>query len=96
MSSMTIDVSDLRNMYSEKVRELAEFLEAKLKAKIDVADREVTVKFEEREKVPSRDYLRVLLRKFLHRTELREEFRVISGLEKVLVIKERKWVKASE
>jgi hypothetical protein len=90
---MIIDVGELRDKHGDKVKKLSEFLEEKLKIKIDVADREITLKPEEKGKqLPSKDYLRVLLRKFLHREELREEFRVIAGKENVLVIKERKGV----
>ena len=96
MSSMTIEISELRSMYDEKVKALAEFLKSKLKAKIELADRDVIIKFEEKERVPSRNYLRVLLRKFLYKAELREEFRVISSPERTLVIKERKLVKEAE
>ena len=63
-----------------------------MKTKIDVSDREITVESTEKGQVASRDYLRVLLKKFLHREELKEEFRIISGKENSLVIKERKIV----
>jgi hypothetical protein len=63
-----------------------------LKTKIDVADREITISPTDKGAVASRDYLRVLLRKFLHKEELKEEFRIIAGKENTLVIKERKLV----
>jgi hypothetical protein len=65
-----------------------------LKTKIDVADREITIKPTEKGAVASKDYLRVLLRKFLHKEELKEEFRVIAGKESSLVIKERKMIES--
>jgi len=89
---MVIDIGELRDKYGDEIKRLTEFLEEKLKTKIDVADREMILKPQEKGKPPSKDYLRVLLRKFLHREELREEFRVIAGKENVLVIKERKEV----
>lgn len=92
MSTIKIDIAELRDRYGEEVKKLAEFLEEKLKMKTDVADREITLKPEEKGAVASRDYLRVLLRKFLHKKDLKEEFRVIAGKENVLVIKERKKV----
>jgi len=96
LSSIIIDMGELRDKYSDEAKKLSEFLEEKLKTKVDVADRELTFKPEEKAKLPSKDYLRVLLRKFLHKEDLKEEFRVIAGKENVLVIKERKRVSESE
>jgi len=90
LSSIVIEISELRSRYKETVKKLAEFLESKLGVKIDVSDRELRAKFEKG--AVSRAYLRVLLRKFLHREDLKEEFRVISGSEGALVIKERKFI----
>jgi len=92
MSTTKIDIAELRDRYSEEVKKLSEFLEEKLKTKTELADREITLKPEEKGAIPSKDYLRVLLRKFLHKEDLKEEFRVIAGKENVLVIKERKLV----
>jgi len=94
LPSITVEISELRSRYAETIKELAEFLESKLGVKVDVSDREVRVE-SEKGAVP-RDYLRVLLRKFLHRKDLKEEFRVISGSEGALVIKERKLVTEEE
>ncbi len=91
MSSVIINISELRGVEGESVKELAEFLEEKIKAKIGVGSNEITVEPEDTgEAVPSKAYLRVLLRKFLHREELKEEFRVISGGENVLIVKTRR------
>jgi hypothetical protein len=91
LSSIIIDVSELRDVEGENVKELAEFLEEKTKAKIDVGGNEITVKPEtEGKAVPPKAYLRVLLRKFLHKAELKESFRVISSGENVLMIKTRR------
>lgn len=91
MSSMIINVSELRDVEGESIKELAEFLEEKLKAKIDVGSNEITVKTgNEGKTVPPKAYLRVLLRKFLHKAELKGEFRVISSGENVLMIKTRR------
>jgi len=54
-----------------------------------LAKKEVTLEFEEG-KEASRSCLRLLLRKFLHREDLKEDFRVISGGENVFIVKERK------
>lgn len=90
MSSIVIEISELRNKYKERIKELGEFLEGKLGVKIDVSEREVKVESEGG--ALSRAYLRVLLRKFLHKQKLKEDFRVISGPEGALVIKERKFI----
>lgn len=90
MSTTVIKISELRNIDDESVKDLAEFLEGKADAKADITSDEVTLNFEEGKKAPSRAYLRVLLRKFLHRAELKEDLRVISGRENVFIIKERK------
>lgn len=88
--SMVIDTSELRDKHGAEVKELADFLGEKVKAKINVGDREITLTSREKGKIPSKNYLRVLLRKFLHKKELKDEFRVISGKENILIIKERK------
>ncbi len=97
MSSIIINVSELRDVEGESVKELAEFLQKKIRAKIDVGSNEITVKPENEDKVvPPKAYLRVLLRKFLHRAELKEDFRVISSGENVLMIKTRREARIEE
>lgn len=89
--TLIINVSELHDVEGESIKELAEFLEEKTKAKIDVGSNEITVKLgNEGKDVPSKAYLRVLLRKFLHRAELKGEFRVISSGENVFMIKTRR------
>ncbi len=91
MPNATIEISELHDKDgNEKVRDLTDFLKDRVKGKIDVAGSELTLSYEEKEKAPSKTYLRVLLRKFLHKAELKERFRVISGKENVFIIKERK------
>ena len=90
MSTIVIRISELRGKDEENVEDLAEFLEGRADAAVDVTSDEITLKYEEGKKGPSRPYLRVLLRKFLHKSELKEEFRVISGKENLFIIKERK------
>ena len=89
MSSIVIDVSDLRSYEGECVKDLASFLEKRLDGTVSVAKKEVTLAFEEG-KEATRSCLRLLLRKFLHQEELKEDFRVISGGENLFVMKERK------
>ena len=90
MSTISVNISELRGIDNESVNDLAEFLEGRTDAKVDVTSGEIILNYEEGKKVPSKAYLRVLLRKFLHRAELKEELRVISGKENVFIIKERK------
>ena len=92
MSTFTIQTSELRGKNTEKIEDLAEFLKDRVNAKIDVASSEITINYEEVKERPPKTYVRVLLRKFLHKAELKEQFRVISGKENVFIIKERKSV----
>jgi hypothetical protein len=84
-----IDISELRSFDGESVKSLANFLESRLDGAVVIAKKEVTLDFEEGNE-SSRSFLRVLLRKFLHKEALKEDFRVISGGENLFVIKERK------
>ncbi|MFQ5836576.1 MAG: 60S ribosomal protein L22 [Candidatus Bathyarchaeia archaeon] len=90
MSTFVVKISELHGKDEENVEDLAEFLEGRADATVDVSSDEITLKYEEGKKAPSKAYLRVLLRKFLHKAELKEDFRVISGKENVFIIKERK------
>jgi len=92
VSTTKIDVSELHSKYGSEAKKLAEFLEEKLQAKIDASDREITLKAKEKGKefTVSKEHLRVLLKKFLHQQDLKEEFRVITGKEGILTLKERK------
>lgn len=85
---MRVDISELKSEGSDLIKELTEFLEEKTKAEVERAADEIVVKGEG--KNVSRSYLRVLLRKFLHKQELKKYFRVIGGKENAFVIKERK------
>jgi hypothetical protein len=88
MSEMRVDISELKSEGSDLIKELVEFLGEKTKMEVERATDEIVVKGEG--KNVSRSYLRVVLRKFLHKQELKEYFRVIGGKENTLVIKERK------
>ncbi len=90
MSTIVIKISELRGKDEENVEDLAEFLEGGADATVGVTSDAITLNFEEGKKAPSKSYLRVLLRKFLHKAELKEDFRIISGQENVFIIKERK------
>jgi len=88
MSEMRVDISELKSEGSDLIKELAEFLKEKMKTEVETATNERTIKGEG--KAISKKYLRVILRKFLHRNELKNYFRVIGEKENVLSVRERK------
>ncbi|UCC57937.1 MAG: hypothetical protein JSW14_06130 [Candidatus Bathyarchaeum sp.] len=90
MSTVVVNVSDLRGYEGDYVKDLMDFLEDRLDATVSSTKNEVTLEFEEEKEAPSRKDLRLLLRKFLHREYLKEDLRVISGGEDAFIIKERK------
>jgi hypothetical protein len=94
MTETRINTSDLKSEGSDLVKELAEFLKEKTNAKVETGTDEIVVKSEE--ETVSRLYLRVLLRKFLHKKELKDYFRVIGGKENSLVVKEKKITEEEE
>jgi hypothetical protein len=95
MVETKINISDLKKEGSDVVKELTAFLEEKTNAKVEAETAEITVKGEGEEAI-SRTYLRVLLRKFLHRQELRDYYRVIGGKDNTLVVKEKKMAEEEE
>lgn len=88
MVETIVDISELKSEGSDIIKELAEFLEEKTKAEVETATNEIIVKGEG--KSISKKYLRVILRKFLHKSELKDYFRVIGGRENTLIVKEKK------
>ena len=84
---MRIDISELKEEGSDLIKELANFLEEKMGVEVKTEKDEIIVEGEE-ESI-SKKYLRVLLKKFLHKNELRESFRVI-GKENTLTVKGKK------
>jgi len=88
VTELRVDISELKSEGSDLIKELADFLKEKTKAEVETATNEIIVKSEE--KTVSKSYLRVLLRKFLHKNELKDYFRVIGGKENSIMVKERK------
>lgn len=89
MVKIPVVISDLRKKVDgDTVKELADYLEEKLGVDFDLTGSEIVLSYEEENPV-SRSHLRVLLRKFLHREELKD-FRVIAGKENAFIIKEKK------
>lgn len=89
MAETKIDISDLKREGSDLVKELTTFLEEKTNTKPETGTNDITIK-QEGEEAISRTYLRVLLRKFLHRNELKDNYRVIGGKDNTLIVKEKK------
>ncbi len=88
MTEVKINISDLKSEGGDLIKELAEYIKGKTQADVQTATNDIIIKGEE--KIVSRGYLRVLLRKFLHKQELRDHFRIIGGKENALIVKEIK------
>jgi len=88
MAETRIKISELKSEGSDLIKELADFLKEKTKAEVETTVDTIIVKGEETK--VSKKYLRVLLRKFLHRSELKDYFRVIGDEENTLMVKEKK------
>jgi hypothetical protein len=88
MVEMKIDASELKSEGKDVITELADFLKEKTGAEVTTESKKVTVKGEGA--AVSKKYLRVLVKKFLHKRELKDYFRVISDEEDTLKVKERK------
>jgi predicted HAD superfamily phosphohydrolase len=86
MTEIKINISELKSEGEELIKELAEFLKEKTNAEVDKATDSITVRGE----AVSKKYVRVILKKFLHKKELKESFRVIGEKENSLMIKEKK------
>jgi hypothetical protein len=88
MAEAKIDISELKDEGSDVIKELTAYLKEKTNAKVETGINEIVVKGEEPN--VSRTYLRVLLKKFIHKKELKEHFRVIGGKENTLIVKGKK------
>jgi hypothetical protein len=81
-------VRELRDKANgETVKELMSFLEDRIDVEVKATGDTITI---DEGNGPSKAYLRVLIRKFLHQADLKEDFRVISSKENIFTIKERK------
>ena len=88
MVEIEVNIADLKGEGSDLINELAEFLGEKTEVEVETRTDEIVVIGEG--KTVSKKYLRVILRRFLHQTDLKDFFRVISGGESGLIVKERK------
>jgi hypothetical protein len=88
MADIVVDASELKDEGKQVVQALADYVKEKTGAEVTKESNKVTVKGEG--KAVSKKYLRVLVKKFLHKKELKEYYRVISSDEDTLKVKERK------
>ena len=88
MVEMKVDASELKSEGKDMLKELADFLKEKTSAEVTTESKMVTVKGEGA--AVTKKYIKVLMKKFLHQRELKEEFRVISDKENTLKVKEKK------
>jgi hypothetical protein len=89
MVEMKIDASEIKGEGSDMTKQFADFLKEKTGAEVTSESNTITVKGEGA--AVAKKYLRILAKKFLHKHELTESYRVISDEEENgLKIKERK------
>jgi hypothetical protein len=90
MLEIIIDTSELRSKSgNEAVEDLVTFLKEQLKTDVETSGNTLSISTEKH----TRPFIRTVIRKFLHRVELKEDFRVIAGKEHSFIIKERKIIK---
>lgn len=89
MTELKIDISELKSEGEDLIKELVEFLEEKMNTEIERTADFIILKGEKN--VPKK-HLKVVLKKFLHKTELKHYFRIIGGKENSLKVKERKLI----
>jgi hypothetical protein len=94
MVEMKINASEIKNEGKDTIKNLANFLKEKTNAEVTTEAETVTVKGEG--EAVSKKYLRVLVKKFLHKQELKEYYRVIADEENTLKVKERKLYEEKE
>ena len=87
MTETTINISELKSEGGNLIEELADFLKEKTKAEVKTTTETIIVQSEG--KNVSKKYIRILLKKFLHKKELKEYFRII-GEKETLKVKEKK------
>ena len=87
MAETRINISEIKSEDSSLIKELADFLKEKTEAEVETTTDAIIVKSED--KNVSRKYVRVLLKKFLHKNELKEYFRII-GTKETITVKRKK------
>jgi len=94
MVETKINISELKSEGSDLIKEMVGFLKEKTKAEVETTVDAVIVRGEG--EYVSRKYLRVLLKKFLHKKELKDYFKVIGHEENALMVKEKKIAEEEE
>lgn len=87
MIEMKVDASELKGEEAKIIEKLADFLKDKTGGEVTTEGKTVIVKGEG--EALSKKYIRVTVKKFLHKHELSDTFKVI-GDEDALKVKERK------
>jgi hypothetical protein len=88
MMEIKVDASEIKGEKDNVIQDLADFLKEKTSAEVAVEGEKLTVKGEG--DAVTKKYVKVLLKKFLHKQELTETFRVIMDKEDTLKVKERR------
>jgi hypothetical protein len=88
MVEIVVDASELKDEGKQVVQALADFVKEKTGGEVREVSNKVTVMGEG--KAVSKKYLRLLVKKFLYKQELKDYYRVISSDEETLTVKERK------
>lgn len=83
-----VDASEIKKEKDDVIKSLVDFLKDKTSADVTAEGELVTVKGEG--DAVTKKYVKVLLKKFLHKQELTEAFRVIMDKEDTLKVKERR------
>jgi hypothetical protein len=88
MVEIKVNASELKGDESKLFEKLSDFLKDKTSGDISNDGKTVTIKGEGA--AITKKYIKVTVKKFLHKHELTETFRVIADEENTLKIKERK------
>ena len=88
MVEVKVDASKTKGEASDILTQLAAFLKEKTGGEVTNDGGDMVVKTEA--KGVNKKYVKVLLNKFLHHNELKENYRVIAGEEDTLTINERR------
>jgi 3-methyladenine DNA glycosylase Tag len=83
-----VDASELKREKGDLIKALWDFLKEKTSADVTTEAEKLTVKGEG--DAVSKKYVKVLLKKFLHKRDLTETYRVIMDKNDVLKVKERR------
>ena len=88
VTEIKVDASEIKGEGSDIISKLADFLKEKTGVEVATDSNKLTVKGEG--DAVSKKYVKVLLKKFLHKQELKDSFRVIMDEDDTLKVKERR------